>query len=185
MRVFYMFYRMLIQYPLRYRLYVTVLVILGLVSCWQVLVYRPLNYSISWYTRKNSILRLKLEELSKAQEGEKLLSRSINDHERDLKEYQATVMSADELVAFVVKQALTTHLSFLMCMAESVNDHGWYQMNSLRVDVQGPLGNVIQWLKAVSSKTSLISMPSISVSQSDPSLVKCSATLSCLNVRII
>ena len=71
------------------------------------------------------------------------------------------------------------------CVAEPIIDHGWYQMQPMIIDLQGPLIAIIQWLKTVSAKTKLVSVPSVSISKIDHVLARCSAMTCGMLVRSI
>jgi Tfp pilus assembly protein PilO len=176
-------YKTLVQSSFRYRLYVTLLLVFGIVSCWQVLLYRPLNHSIRYYGKKNDAASAQLQELERVQAQCSELSKTINGYERDLKAYQAATLDSNEFLAFVVKHAMLTRLYLVTCMAEPVMNHGWCQSHSLRIDVQGSFNDIVVWLKAISDKSRLISLPSVSIAQAKQGIVQCSTTISCLNIQ--
>ena len=178
-------YMNMVHYPSRYRYYMTLLVLIAFVGFWYGLLYRPFNRAISSYVRKNLTLRNQLQEQAKLQELSSSIAKSITGLERDLRAYQAAPLDANDLITYIVKQAINAHLLVATCITEPVVDHGWYQLQPMVIDVAGPLIAIIQWIKTVSAQTKLLSVSSLSIARVDQSLVRCSTKICCMSVRTI
>ena len=131
------------------------------------------------------MMRNQIIEQEKAQNLCSTLSKSVKGFEKCLQAYQSVPLNPNELITYVVTQANNANISLISCMAEPVVDHGWYQMQPMIIDVQGPLGSIVQWLKTISGKTKLLSVPSIAITKIDQSCVRCSATISSMCIRTV
>lgn len=178
-------YMYMLHYPSRYRCYVTLLIFLAIVGSWYIMLYCPFKRSIGYYINTNVSLRAQMQEQGKAQELCSTLSKSIKGLERDLHAYQAVPLDSNELITYAATQAISANLLLTTCATEPIIDHGWCQIHPIIIDVHGPLNAVVQWLKTVSAKTKLISVPSAAITRTDQAMVQCSATIAYLNVRSI
>jgi Tfp pilus assembly protein PilO len=176
-------YATLVHYPRRYRLYLTLLILLALVSFWQILLYKPFNRAIQFYRAKNKSFQGMLQESNNAQLQNVILSKTIQGLQQDLKGYQTQMQDVNEVVALVVKEARQNNLVLLTCRTEPLSDHEWYQAQSICIEIQGSLSDIMQWVKKLSEGSKLLSMPSVSITQVDKTTVRCSATIQCERIK--
>ncbi len=178
-------YMHMAHYSSRCRYCFTLLGILVVVSFWYLALYRPFNKSINYYIHTNSSMRVQMQEQDKAKELSSVLSRSIKGLEGDLCAYQTGAIDPDGQITFIAQQAISANLYLETCVTEPIVDYGWYQVQPITVSVRGSLSAIVQWLKAVAAKTKLLSMPSLSLTMLDQTIMRCSATISSINIASI
>jgi Tfp pilus assembly protein PilO len=126
-----------------------------------------------------------MQEFNNAQLQNVMLSKNIQGLLLDLKGHQAQMQDVNEVVALVIKEATQHNLALLTCRTEPSSDHEWYQAQSIRIEVQGALADLTQWLKKLFDGSKLLSVPSVSVAQVDKMIVRCSATIQCKRIKTI
>lgn len=178
-------YKALVHYPKRYRFYLTLLMLLALVSIWQVLLYRPFNRAIQFYRAKNKNFQSMTQELNNVQQQSVILSKNIQGLQRDIDGYQAQIQDVNEVMTSVIKEATQNNLILLTCVTEPCRDHAWYQLQSMRIEVQGTLGDLAQWFKKISDRSKLLSVSSVAAVQIDHVVVRCSATIQSIRIRTV
>lgn len=178
-------YKILVHYPKRYRLYLTVVASLVLVCLWQLILYRPFGRAIHYYQTKNKNFQSMVQELQSAQQQTAVLTKNIQGLRHDLTKYQAQAHDVNGIMAAAIKEAIRNNLVLKSCAAEPLSEQGWHQSQAVRVEVQGALGNVAQWLKKISDVSTLFSVSSVAMVQVDQAVVRCSAILQIMHVRTL
>lgn len=173
----YAWYNVVVTWPMRYRLYVTFLLLSMTTSIWFFLLYKPVSRSIQAYCKKNVVLKGKMRELAKAQERNVQLSKAITGYRRDFDGYRSNFMDPHEFIALIANEAVGLNLYLNTCQLEPVQSSGWCNIYSMRIDVQGSWSAVLQWLQVITKKTPLVSMPSIAVAHTGQGIVRCSTTI--------
>lgn len=178
-------YAVLVHYPRRYRLYLTLLILLLLVSFWQIVLYKPFNHAIQFYRAKNKNFQNMMQELGNVQKQNVMLSKNIQGLQQDLKIYQAQIQDVNDVVTFVIREAIQNNLVLLTCRTEPLSDHEWYQAQSIHIEVQGMLSDLTQWLKKLSDTSKLLPVHSVSIAQVDKNTIRSSVVIQCKCLKTI
>lgn len=175
-------YMHMVQYPTGYRYFGTALILMAISAVWYLVLYKPLQCSIDRYRRINTTLAAQIKEQEKAQQVCIMLSKSIKEMERELRDVYNTQIKTHDLMACIVKQACKNSLHCVTCSTEPSVSHGWYQEEPIIVEFLGALPTVPQWISAIADNTRLMSVQGINLAMTNPNLFQCHATISSLMI---
>lgn len=175
-------YRFFIHRSSRYRYYLTCIIVLLIVSLWYAALYSPIAKSIQYYRNMSASLRSTLQEEEKAKESSLAFSKSIKGMERDIRLFQETTVDSNDLITSIVKEAINAKLHLEKCMTEPIIDYEWYKVQPLSIVIVGSIDSIARWLKNISDKTKLIGLSSAMITQIGDNKMRCSVSISSMNI---
>lgn len=130
----------LAQWPLYYRLGLTLAVLVGMIVLWLCLIYFPLSFFIAKYERQVQYEHTRLAEINKARAD---IARLAQQHDEKKDQNNVSEIRIESPLARLIKKMQECKLQVLQISQSNMVDTN-VQENQLHLEANGSLSNMVQ-----------------------------------------